>query len=92
LGTNTEPDYRLTIIETNDGFVAYEGGVVISVAFNDKLEAENWAEFHRRWCQPLCCCCGSAATRPDDPWEAYSVDRYGPDWMHASCMKLLNEA
>jgi hypothetical protein len=36
--------------------------------------------------QPCCCCCGGSDDRPDDPCEAYSADRFGPDWMHRSCM------
>ena len=37
--------------------------------------------------QPVCCCCGTRENRPDDPWEAYSSDSLGPDWMHRSCLK-----
>jgi hypothetical protein len=39
----------------------------------------------------VCCGCGRDDNRPDDPWEAYSVDRYGPDWMHASCLKRFHD-
>lgn len=39
------------------------------------------------WCSPpLCCICHSEEDHgPDDPFEAYSVDSWGPDWMHKSC-------
>lgn len=85
----TEPDYTLTIIEQSGGFVVYEGGAPISVPMSGKKEADDWAEMHRRWYQPRCCICGSAITRPDDPWNAYSVDSYGPDWIHKSCGEKL---
>jgi hypothetical protein len=41
------------------------------------------------WCSPpLCCVCNSEEDRgPDDPFESYSVDSWGPDWMHKSCME-----
>jgi hypothetical protein len=43
---------------------------------------------HRLWNQPWCCVCGSAVTRPDDPWEVCQMStRSGADWMHKSCME-----
>jgi hypothetical protein len=83
-----EPDYTLTIIREDGGWVVCEGGESISKPFGDQAEAEAWAEYHRRWRQPRCCVCGSAESRPDDPWEAPSVScSSGPDWMHQSCME-----
>jgi hypothetical protein len=87
----SEPDYTLTIVEENGGFVVCEGGIEISKPFENRQEAERWSEYHRRWHQPSCCVCGSAITRLDDPWDAYSVDRYGPDWVRQSCGRKLRE-
>jgi hypothetical protein len=84
-----EPDYTLAIIEKDGAFVVCEGGEEISKPFENKSEAEFWAEHHRRWRQPRCCVCGSAESRADDPWDAYSVDCYGPDWMHTSCLQAF---
>jgi hypothetical protein len=40
---------------------------------------------------PLCCICHSEEDRgPDDPFESYSVDSRGPDWMHKSCMEKFH--
>jgi hypothetical protein len=84
----TEPDYTLTI-EEKDGFVVYEGGIEVSISFETRQQAEDWAEFRRRWDQPYCCGCGSSISYPDDPWDYVGVDRYGPDWMHKSCKEKL---
>jgi hypothetical protein len=85
---NAEPDYTLTIIQGADGWIVCEGGERISKPIKDRAEAEWWLKDHRLWHQPKCCVCGSAVTRPDDPWDAYSVScSSGPDWMHKSCME-----
>ena len=44
------------------------------------------------WCRPpLCCVCNSEEDRgPDDPFIACSVDSWGPDWMHKSCMEKFH--
>jgi hypothetical protein len=35
---------------------------------------------------PLCCICHSEEDRgADDPFESYSADSWGPDWMHKTC-------
>jgi hypothetical protein len=82
-----EPDYTLTIIEKDGGFIVCEGGEQISKPFEDKTKAEWWAGHRQRWHQPTCCVCGSAVSKPDDPWKAYSVScSMGADWMHKSCM------
>ena len=81
-----EPDYSLTIIQNNDGFVVCEGGTEISRTFRTKRRLRRGPNIIGAG-QPRCCVCGSAESRSDDPWDSYSVDRYGPDWMHTSCMK-----
>jgi hypothetical protein len=48
----SEPDYTLNIVEANGGFVVCEGGIEISKRFDNRQEAERWAEYHRRWHQP----------------------------------------
>ena len=80
-----EPNYTLAIEKKGGGFVVYEGGIEVSKKFETKQEAEDWAEYRRRWDQPCCCGCGSSIGRADDPWDNIGVDRYGPDWMHKSC-------
>jgi hypothetical protein len=83
-----EPDYTLTIIEEGGGFVVCEGGKSISKPFEDRHQAEQWLRFHQKWYQPTCCGCGSAISRPDDPWEAVQASSSGgADWMHASCLQ-----
>jgi hypothetical protein len=84
-----EPDCRLTIVrEMEDWAVARVE--IISRPFEDRAKAERWLEQHRRWYEPGCCGCGSAVTRPDDSWEAYSVGSLGPDWMHKRCMEKFD--
>jgi hypothetical protein len=84
----TEPDYTLTIIQEDGGWVVCEGGEVITKPFTDRVQAERWLDQHRLWNQPWCCVCGSAVTRPDDPWEVCQMStRSGADWMHKSCME-----
>ena len=85
----TEPDYTLTIIEQDGGFVVCEGGEPISKMIPDEAAAEAFARRWECWHQPICCGCGSAITRPDDPWDAYSVSSMGPDWMHKSCLQKV---
>ena len=89
----TEPDYTITIIERDGFFIVCEGDIEISAPMNLQ-KAKWWANQHQLWDQPRCGECGSAITRPDDPWEAHSVSSSaGPDWMHKSCLqKFLNWA
>ena len=89
--SDTEPDYTITIIE-RDGFsIVCEGGVEISKPLDLQM-AKWWANQHQLWHQPRCCVCGSAITRPDDPWEAYSVScSSGADWVHKSCIQKLEQ-
>jgi hypothetical protein len=83
-----EPDYTLTIMLKDDGWVVFEGGEQISRPFEDIAEAGSWYVYHRNWNQPRCIICFNAVTRPNDPWEAYSVSsKLGPDRMHRSCME-----
>jgi hypothetical protein len=83
-----EPDYTLTIIQEDGGWVVCEGGVSISRRFEKLTDAGWWFEQHRMWHQPCCCVCGSPITRPDDPWVAYQVScSSGADYMHQSCME-----
>src|SRR6476660_8501661 len=85
--SNTEPDYTITIIERDGLSIVCEGGVEISKPM-DPQQAKWWANQHQLWHQPRCCICNSALTRPDDPWEAYSVScSSGADWMHKSCLQ-----
>jgi hypothetical protein len=84
--TMTEPDYTLTIIEQDGGFVVCEGGEQISKPFEDRREAELWLNQHQLWYQPQCVICGSAIPRPDDPWECVgSSCSTGADYAHKSC-------
>ena len=87
----SEPDYTLTIVEENGGFVVCEGGIETSKRFENRQEAEWWSEYHRGWVRPWCFVCGSAITRLGDPWEVYSSDSHGADWMHQSCGRKLWE-
>jgi hypothetical protein len=87
----TEPDYTLTIFKTDAGWIVFEGGIQRSKAFDDEEEAKWWAHHHELWHQPRCGWCGSAVTRPDDPWEVYSSScSTGADWFHRSCMKKFD--
>jgi hypothetical protein len=88
----TEPNYTLTITEADAKvFIVCEGGEPISKPFTDRDEAEWWLNEHRKWDQPQCCVCGSAISREDDPWEAYSVScSSGADYMHKSCMQKFH--
>jgi hypothetical protein len=84
----SEPDYAIDIVEKDGGWIVREGGDEISRVFEDKKEAEWWARQRKLFYQPRCCVCGSAETRPDDPWEVYSVSlSLGYDWMHKTCME-----
>ena len=84
--TTTEPDYSLTIIEQDGGFVVCEGGEQISKPFADRAEAGWWLHQHQLWYQPRCVICGSAITRPGDPWEGVASScSSGADYAHKSC-------
>ena len=86
----TEPDYTLTIIERDGGFVVCEGGQEISKPFEDRGEAEWWLNHKRLWYQPTCVVCGSAIHRPDDPWELVQAScSTGADYAHRSCWQKL---
>jgi hypothetical protein len=82
-----EPDYTIEIVQKDGGWIVREGGTEISRVFESKKEADWWARYRVLFDQPRCCVCGSAVTRPDDPWEVYSASlSLGCDWMHKSCM------
>jgi hypothetical protein len=84
----SDRDYALTIIREDGGYVVCEGGKSISLPFEDRAEAERWADQHAKWNQPFCCVCQGKDDRPDDPWEVYSVSSStGADWMHRSCLQ-----
>ena len=89
----SEPDYTINIAEKDGGWIVCEGGVEISRMFESKQEAMWWARHHALFHQPHCCVCGSAETRPDDPWEVIAVSlNTGFDWVHTTCMEKICEA
>ena len=69
----SQPDYRLEIIEKDRLYLVYEGGKEICLGFVTRAEAEAWVIEHSKWHQPVCCICGSAATRAADPWTTIQV-------------------
>jgi hypothetical protein len=81
-----EPDYTVTINERDGKFIVAEGGREVSRLFDDRKEAEAWARHLQLFYQPLCIVCGSAISRPDDPWEVVqSSTQTGFDYAHRSC-------
>ena len=72
MSNTSEPDYTISIIERDDLSIVCEGGIEISEPM-DRQKAKSWANQYQLWRQGRCCVCGSAITRPDDPWETYSV-------------------
>jgi len=80
-----EPDYTLSIVHEDCGYVVYEGGRAISIAFMNETEAKNWADYHEGFNQQVCFVCGSGISKSDDPWYGYSVSSKGVDWVHTSC-------
>jgi hypothetical protein len=84
----SEPDYTIDIVEKDGGWIVLESGFERSRVFENKEQAMWWARNHELFNQPRCCVCGSAETRPDDPWQVYSTSlRTGHDWMHKTCME-----
>lgn len=82
-----EPNYELTITKTAEGWIVCEAGKEIRGPFSDEASAKEVAFAYHRMFQPQCLICGSAVTRPDDPWDAYSVSSKTIEWMHKSCME-----
>ncbi len=87
----SQPDYRLEIIEKDRLYLVYEGGKEICLGFVTRAEAEAWVIEHSKWHQPVCCICGSAATRAADPWTTIQVSvSSGAVKAHMSCWNLAN--
>src|SRR5262245_55065761 len=86
-----EPDYTMSLIKRDDKWIVCEGGQEVSKPL-DLADAAAWHDHHIKYNQPTCCGCGSAITRPDDPWEVYSTSSSdGHDWFHRSCTHEFNE-
>jgi hypothetical protein len=85
-----EPDYTLTIIEQDGGFVVYEAGKPVSKPFAERVKAKWWLKDFRAWYQPSCIVCRSGITRADDPWEVIQSGRADADWAHRSCWKKFD--
>jgi hypothetical protein len=81
--------YRERICQLIDALKPLDAQKVIKSAF-DKLS--HWEAVRSINTHPQCCVCGGDDIRPDDPFQVYSVDSCGPDWMHASCMKKFEQA
>ena len=86
-----EPDYTLTIIETDGRWIVCEGGERVSKPFADKAKAEWWAQYHADFHQPFCHVCNSGVTKPDDPWvrDPWNCTAEGSFYKHRTCMCAL---